>query len=122
MDNLHERKSRSKFLRSFSLFEFYFRKYFMSSHALLSLKLNHPPIMKKYFTILFFACLLLHVCIAQTDEINFYKKTSTMISMRDGIKLHTVILSPVGVTQPVPVLLHRTPYGASGSDAADDTT
>ena len=45
-----------------------------------------------------------------------------MIPMRDGIKLHTVILSPVGATQTVPVLLQRTPYGASGSDTPDDST
>lgn len=44
-----------------------------------------------------------------------------MIPMRDGIKLHTVILSPVGATRPVPVLLQRTPYGASGSDTHDDS-
>ena len=44
-----------------------------------------------------------------------------MIPMRDGIKLHTVILSPVGATKPVPVLLQRTPYGASGSDTHDDS-
>lgn len=44
-----------------------------------------------------------------------------MIPMRDGIKLHTVILSPVDATQALPVLLQRTPYGASGSTAPDDT-
>ncbi len=58
---------------------------------------------------------------AQTDSIAFYKKTSAMIPMRDGIKLHTVILSPVGAIHNVPVLLQRTPYGASGSDTPDDS-
>jgi hypothetical protein len=65
--------------------------------------------------------LLLNISFAQTDSISFYKKTSAMIPMRDGIKLHTVILSPVGATHDVPVLLQRTPYGASGSDTPDDT-
>jgi putative CocE/NonD family hydrolase len=78
--------------------------------------------MKKIISLLFFAGLLLQICFAQTDNISFYKKTSAMIPMRDGIKLHTVILSPVGAAKPVPVLLQRTPYGASGSDATDDTT
>ena len=78
--------------------------------------------MKIFFISLFFTCLLLHVCIAQTDSIGFYKKTSAMIPMRDGTKLHTVIFSPVGAKHDLPVLLQRTPYGANGSDAHDDTT
>jgi putative CocE/NonD family hydrolase len=36
-----------------------------------------------------------------------------MIPMRDGIKLYTVILSPVNATNKVPILITRTPYGAS---------
>jgi len=78
--------------------------------------------MKKYFISLLFTCLLLNACLAQTDSISFYKKTSAMIPMRDGIRLHTVILSPVGAKHDVPVLLQRTPYGANGSSAPDDTT
>ena len=77
--------------------------------------------MKKLFAFVFFTFLLLHIGVAQTDSIAFYKKTSAMIPMRDGIKLHTVILSPVGATLAVPVLLQRTPYGASGSDTPDDS-
>ena len=44
-----------------------------------------------------------------------------MIPMRDGIKLNTIIISPVG-KQASPVLLQRTPYGASGSQFPDDST
>jgi putative CocE/NonD family hydrolase len=77
--------------------------------------------MKKIFTSLFFTLFLLNVCFAQTDSIGFYKKTSAMIPMRDGIKLHTVMLSPVGALHPSPVLIQRTPYGASLSDFPDDT-
>lgn len=36
-----------------------------------------------------------------------------MIPMRDGVKLHTVILRPVGRTGPLPILFSRTPYGTS---------
>ncbi len=48
---------------------------------------------------------------AQTAEVP-YKKISVMVAMRDGIKLNTVILTPVGATQPSPILIQRTPYGA----------
>jgi len=78
--------------------------------------------MKKKFTVFFLNCLLLNLCIAQTDRISLYKKTSFMIPMRDGIKLHTVIFSPMGASNALPVLLQRTPYGAIGSNAADDSS
>lgn len=77
--------------------------------------------MKRFISFLCFSIAIAQICFAQTDSIAFYKKTSAMIPMRDGIKLHTVILSPVGATRPVPVLLQRTPYGASGSDTPDDS-
>ncbi|MFM6926194.1 MAG: CocE/NonD family hydrolase [Ferruginibacter sp.] len=78
--------------------------------------------MKKIIGFLFITGLLQQVCFAQTDSISYYIKTSAMIPMRDGIKLHTVILSPANASKPVPVLLQRTPYGASGSDTPDDST
>lgn len=78
--------------------------------------------MKKKFTVFFLNCLLLNLCIAQTDRISLYKKTSFMIPMRDGIKLHTVIFSPMGASNALPVLLQRTPYGAIGSNAPDDSS
>ena len=37
-----------------------------------------------------------------------------MIPMRDGSKLQTVILTPAGQTDPLPILLRRTPYGVPG--------
>jgi uncharacterized protein len=42
-----------------------------------------------------------------------YVRREVMIPMRDGTKLHTVILVPNG-TANAPILLTRTPYGASG--------
>jgi predicted acyl esterase len=78
--------------------------------------------MKIKFTALLLSFLMLHVCFAQTESINFYKKTSAMIPMRDGVKLFTVIFSPVAATHELPVLLQRTPYGANSSDSPDDTT
>jgi uncharacterized protein len=41
-----------------------------------------------------------------------YVKREVMIPMRDGVKLHTVIVIPRGA-QHAPILLTRTPYGAS---------
>ncbi len=35
-----------------------------------------------------------------------------MIPMRDDVKLFTVIMTPIGATKPLPVLIQRTPYGA----------
>lgn len=45
-----------------------------------------------------------------------YEKREVMIPMRDGVKLHTVIVVPRGAQQ-APILLTRTPYDASGNAA-----
>jgi putative CocE/NonD family hydrolase len=42
-----------------------------------------------------------------------YTKRDVMIPMRDGVKLHTVILVPKGA-KGAPILLTRTPYNATG--------
>jgi uncharacterized protein len=42
-----------------------------------------------------------------------YTKRDVMIPMRDGVKLHTVIVVPKGAKD-MPMLLTRTPYNASG--------
>lgn len=43
-----------------------------------------------------------------------------MIPMRDGVKLFTMILSPVNAPHAVPILIQRTPYGAN-MPIPDDT-
>lgn len=75
--------------------------------------------MKKIFLLLFVAGCVCLTGFGQADTIAFYKKSEVMIPMRDGIKLHTVIYSPVGAKTPVPVLLQRTPYGANSGLAND---
>ncbi len=40
--------------------------------------------------------------------------TEAMIPMRDGIKLYTAIWAPAIAAEPLPFLMDRTPYGASG--------
>ena len=63
--------------------------------------------MKKIFFLLFlFAGLL------GKGQTSLYKKDTAMISMRDGVKLFTVIYSPVGAAGKFPFMIERTPYGA----------
>lgn len=40
-----------------------------------------------------------------------YTFREVMVPMRDGLKLQTVILTPTDATEPLPILLTRTPYG-----------
>ncbi len=43
-----------------------------------------------------------------------YQRSEAMIPMRDGVKLHAVILKPADISAPLPILLERTPYGVGG--------
>src|SRR5689334_21373140 len=54
------------------------------------------------------------------DSFDFSKR-DLMIPMRDGVKLHTVILLPKGLTH-APLLLTRTPYGASKAVTQADSS
>ena len=47
-----------------------------------------------------------------------FSRTEVMIPMRDGVKLFTVILAPENSTQPLPIMLNRTPYGVKGWSSA----
>jgi len=47
-----------------------------------------------------------------------YQRTEAMIPMRDGVKLHTVILRPADIGAPLPFLIQRTPYGVGGVNRA----
>src|SRR6185436_15583902 len=75
--------------------------------------------MKKLGLVLI-AFIFIQSLFAQNDTVALYKKTSVMIPMRDGIKLFTVIYSPVRFEKKVPILLRRTPYG-SDVDVKDDS-
>jgi uncharacterized protein len=44
-----------------------------------------------------------------------YQRSEVMIPMRDGVKLHAVILKPADLTEPLPFLIQRTPYGVNGA-------
>jgi len=45
-----------------------------------------------------------------------FEKSEAMITMRDGVKLHTEIYSPRNATEALPLLMVRTPYGISSPD------
>lgn len=47
-----------------------------------------------------------------------YQRAEAMIPMRDGVKLHVVILKPVDIVHPLPFLMQRTPYGCESTSAA----
>ena len=47
-----------------------------------------------------------------------YQRSEVMIPMRDGVKLHAVILKPADIAAPLPFLIERTPYGVSQIDRA----
>jgi len=47
-----------------------------------------------------------------------YTRRDVMIPMRDGVKLHAIIIAPKTTATPAPILLSRTPYGADGSVGA----
>jgi putative CocE/NonD family hydrolase len=55
---------------------------------------------------------------AAGDEKLDYARKTFEIPMRDGVKLHTVVVAPTNATQPLPFLMERTPYSAdSGANA-----
>ena len=45
------------------------------------------------------------------DYSQLFDKTDVMITARDGVKLHTEIYAPQNATEPLPIVLERTPYG-----------
>jgi hypothetical protein len=47
-----------------------------------------------------------------------FEVIEAMVPMRDGVKLHTVICTPNKAAEPLPILMTRTPYGASPRIAA----
>ena len=48
-----------------------------------------------------------------------YVRTEAMIPMRDGVKLHAVILKPTDIAGPLPFVIQRTPYGVDDTSRAE---
>jgi uncharacterized protein len=68
--------------------------------------------MKKNFIFLLVIASLFSSAYANSDTISSYTKKSYMIPMRDGIRLFTVVITPVQNIKPCPILMQRTPYGS----------
>jgi uncharacterized protein len=68
--------------------------------------------MKTIYSVLFLLAAI--SCTAQDDfkTKNHYNKMDTTITMRDGVKLYTVIYTPKDESQNYPMLMERTPYSA----------
>ncbi len=47
-----------------------------------------------------------------------YSRQEVMIPMRDGVKLHAIILRPTDTNDALPFMMQRTPYGVDGSTPA----
>jgi uncharacterized protein len=50
------------------------------------------------------------------DYSKLFDKTEVMIAARDGVKLHTEIYSPKNVSETLPFIFERTPYGLNDDD------
>ena len=67
--------------------------------------------MKKIFFLLLILPTVAHAQYKPAD----YTRTEAMIPMRDGVRLYTLIDAPTHVSEPLPILLLRTPYGLGTS-------
>jgi uncharacterized protein len=73
--------------------------------------------MRYFIAKVFFAAVIIFIsscCYAQQQSSDKYDRREIMITMRDGIKLHTVIFTPKNQSEALPFLLERTPYGVNG--------
>ena len=59
-------------------------------------------------------------CIGSSAQALEYVQSEAMIPVRDGVKLHAVILRPKGseTGEALPFLMQRTPYGVDGYTSA----
>ena len=46
-----------------------------------------------------------------------FSRREVMIPVRDGIKLHAIILTPTDASEALPILLERTPYGVDNANS-----
>ena len=70
----------------------------------------------------FFLLLAFAVVASAQVKPSDYARTEAMIPMRDGVRLYTQIDAPTTSTQPLPILLLRTPYGLGTQTAEQIAT
>lgn len=72
--------------------------------------------MKRFLILIFLSAVTAGAAAQYGDEEWFacnYRKTEYSIAMRDGVRLHTAVYSPVDTTETHPILMTRTPYGCA---------
>src|SRR5579883_1243585 len=74
--------------------------------------------MRKIFVLLFCCSFIF----SHAQNTITYTRQEVMIPMRDGVKLYTVIFTPNNVTEAVPILIERTPYGSEGAQSPDKSS
>ncbi len=72
--------------------------------------------MRHLLTVTILLCAGGWISAGSEQDAGVFIKTEVMIPVRDGIKLHTVIFRPRASTEPLPILLERTPYGARSDE------
>lgn len=75
------------------------------------LKFGEGPLRKSAILAAFFLVFSFAAAAQQTATAPLFQFEEAMIPVRDGVHLQTVILTPVGAQEPLPILLERTPYG-----------
>lgn len=55
--------------------------------------------------------------VQQTPD-SIFSHTKHMVPMRDGVRLYTQVFAPTQATEPLPIILGRTPYGTDGLSPA----
>src|SRR5437868_14422837 len=63
------------------------------------------------FAVPFMLLLTVLICIQGQTPAAPFKYQQVMVPMRDGVRLQTVILTPMNAMGPLPILFRRTPYG-----------
>jgi putative CocE/NonD family hydrolase len=74
---------------------------------------------------MFGRALVVFFCFATVAPLNgqatteaIYNRTQAMIPMRDGVRLHTRVYTPIAAAEKLPILLLRTPYGIGDLSSA----
>jgi len=73
-----------------------------------------------HFFLVFLFCGFIFLDALSQEKIT-YTRSEAMIPMRDGVRLYTVIYSPRKISEPLPMLMVRTPYGSRNRAVSPDS-
>ena len=74
--------------------------------------------LSKGLTLVFLALILEFSFVSAQNPADLFTRSETMIKMRDGINLHTVVHLPTRTDEKFPIILLRTPYGVGNLTSA----